>query len=184
MFSNLLSEFWMSGIQSSIVPFSQRCIPPPGKLFQFKRNTGSFLFIPTVVRSDLSIWSNIIKSIISGLPIHPSSVINELVDMRIRRSRNKPLPWPALLRRRAVLCTLHLLSSWRSPGSVGHSTLYSTPRTVKGTRIAAKISTLETIRIQLRFLAFPDLLKGSTEYCSLTTHQWSMVGEENIWRTT
>ena len=104
--------------------------------------------------------------------------------MCIRLSRNRPLPWPELLRRRAVLCTLHLLSSWRSPGSLGHSTLYSTPRTVKGTRIAAKSSMLETIRIQLRFLAFPDLLKGSTVILYVDSRSVIHGWRRQIWRMT
>ena len=154
----------------SMAPFSKAFRQPLYNLLSlFKRNTKNFIAIPTVVRSDLSIWSNMIKSSISGLPIHPRPTqpsMNSLtctsdaagIDLSLGPNSSGDLQFGAasILHSRDQRKFMKISRiSWPP-----HFVFYAVDG--KGTRLAAKSSTLEAIGILLPFLAFPEILKGSS----------------------
>lgn len=154
----------------SMAPFSKAFRQPLYNLLsQFKRNTRKFLAIPTVVRSDLSIWSNMIRSSISGLPIHPRPALPSMnaltctsdaagIDLSLgpNSSGNVQFGAASILHSRDQRKFMKISRIFWPQ----HFIFYAEDS--KGTRLAAKSSTLEAIGILLPFLSFPEILKGSS----------------------
>ena len=151
----------------SMSPFTKAFrLPLYGFIRKFKSNEKIQLIIPNSVKSDLAVWSNVIQYSKKGLPIAPRPSLPPIyairctsdaagVDLTLSPNETEGERFGAasILHTRDHISLLISRIFW-PPHFIFHA------KDNKGTRIAAKSSTLEAIGVLLPFLSFPEILAG------------------------
>ena len=153
----------------SMIPFS-KAFRLPLYLFirKFKSSDHVQLLIPQVLRSDLAIWANMIVSSKRGLPIPTRPSLPPLsvffctsdaagIDLSLSPADLEGQSFGAA----SILHSRDNSEFYRISRIFwpDHFIFYAEDN--KGSRLAAKSSTLEAIGVILPFISFPDLLTGS-----------------------